>query len=198
MLHLVTTSPGKLLTKKPVLNLEDLTGLRIRAGGSTDAEVLESLGAVPVFQAIPDVYPSLEKGVLDGALLGWSTLTSFGLIEVITDVTDIPSIWQNVGYLVMNLDSWNSLPPDIQNEIDKVSGLTQAQYAAKRSDDADVSAKLAAQEKGLGIHQLTPEEWARWQPLLDAVIDKWIAESEAAGIPAREFVDRVYEAAEQY
>ena len=64
-----STSPPNVLQtlSKPVKNLEEIKGLKIRGQGRI-ADIVKSLGATPVPIEIVDLYESLRRGVVDGTL----------------------------------------------------------------------------------------------------------------------------------
>jgi TRAP-type C4-dicarboxylate transport system substrate-binding protein len=66
-LVLYTSSPNLLVSKKQVRTLEDFKGLKLRVLGGPPTEMAKALGAVPTLIPMPDVYQSLDKGVVDGA-----------------------------------------------------------------------------------------------------------------------------------
>lgn len=56
-----------LVSKKPIYNLKDLKGIKIRAPEGLSSEVLRRAGATPVALPFSEVYSALEKGVVDAA-----------------------------------------------------------------------------------------------------------------------------------
>ena len=66
-LLLYTSSPNLLVSKKQVKTLDDFKGLKFRVLGGPPTEMAKALGAVPDTIPMPDVYQSLDKGVVDGA-----------------------------------------------------------------------------------------------------------------------------------
>lgn len=112
-------------TKKPVRNLEDIKGLKIRAAGGPPTDLTKTLGAVPVTIAMPDTYLSLQKGVVDGLWFSYSSINAFRFHEVTKYVTDVPTS-PTVQWLILNLNVWNSFPPDIQNQVMTLGGETFA------------------------------------------------------------------------
>lgn len=61
-------------TKNPIVNISDLSGLRIRVQQSETFEnFIRLLGAIPVPMAFGDVYNSLQTDEIDGAENNWSS-----------------------------------------------------------------------------------------------------------------------------
>ena len=87
-LALFVTPPAVLMMRdKPVRNLEDLAGLKIRVSSSSAATIVESFGATPVPMPANKVYTSMSTGVVDGALMGTDSLLIFKLIETTNFIT---------------------------------------------------------------------------------------------------------------
>src|SRR3954447_2655693 len=81
-LVLHTSSANLLVSKKPVKTLEDLKGIKVRVLGGPPTEMAKALGSVPTLIPMPDVYQSLDKGVVDGAAALWEAIHAFRLYEV--------------------------------------------------------------------------------------------------------------------
>ena len=93
-------------------------------------------------------------------------------------------------FVIMNLDKWNSLPPDIQKIFDDIGGATAAELSDKVRWKIELAELPKAPEAfGLEIIEYTPEELARWVEADKAAQDKYVAQLEAKGIPGREFFD---------
>src|SRR4030043_258193 len=63
--------------KKPVQKMEDLRGLKFRVPGGIASEAVKALGGVPIGIPVPELYLSLQKGVIDGTVMGWEGVASF-------------------------------------------------------------------------------------------------------------------------
>src|SRR5437773_10075062 len=98
--------------RKEIKTVADLSGLKFRIGGIA-GQVLQKVGVVPQQLAGGDIYPSLEKGTIDGAewvgpyddeKLGFQKVAKFYYY---------PGFWEPSSCLmfVANVDKWNSLPP---------------------------------------------------------------------------------------
>jgi len=73
--------PGVLTRTRPILRLDDLKGLRIRAPTEL-LGVLRDLGAAPVNMPMDEVYSALAKGVIDGVVAPPDTLKALRFAEV--------------------------------------------------------------------------------------------------------------------
>src|SRR6478752_10619605 len=126
-LVLYTSSPNLLVSKKQVRTLEDFKGLKVRVLGGPPTEMAKALGAVPTLIPMPDVYQSLDKGVVDGAAAPWEAVQGFRLYEVAKNYTIAPFY---VAYFSVcaNKQKWQSLPQDVRGAIMSVSGLTGAKF----------------------------------------------------------------------
>jgi len=89
----------------------------------------------------------------------------------------------NNGYLVMNLSKWKSLPPDIQQIIDKLSD----EYVVKMSklwDQKEKDAIASLKSKGHKTITLSAAEEAKWSAKIRPLYDEYIKEKSAKGVPA--------------
>lgn len=112
-------------SRVPVRSLADLQGLRIRTAGAW-IEMAQSMGAAPVTMPGGDIYPALERGVLDA--VEWGTLwenISTGFHQVAPYVV-IPGVHQPTApfELVINAAAWDSLSPEDQELIRTAARLT--------------------------------------------------------------------------
>ena len=94
--------------------IKDVAGLKIRTpGGAMDLTVL-GIGAVPIRVAPPEIYESMSRGTLDGALLPYQSAVSYHLPSLLRSGT----IGQDFGTVTItfsiSLKKWNTLPPATQ------------------------------------------------------------------------------------
>ncbi|HSD42142.1 MAG TPA: TRAP transporter substrate-binding protein [Burkholderiales bacterium] len=181
---------GLISRSKPIRSLDDLKGMRMRAPSAAQAKQLEVMGAVPVAMPITEVYQSLERGVVDGAMLPFSTIPDFRLGEVGRAYTIAGPLFGRSSFLVaMNRKKYDSLSPGARAAIDRLSGrelsLKATEVYLKRSADGIASVRGKAE-----VVELSAAEQKRISELLRPIITDWIKESEAKGIPAREMLRR--------
>ncbi len=197
-------APGHFSTStKPVHTLEDFSGMKLAATQDASIKALEKLGATAVFLPITEMYTALERGVVDGFCEAWEGTVVFKFFEVTQYRTAIGLYTPNAT-LVMNLDSWNSLPPDIQQMIEETGGLKGSIKAGRMFDEVETHylndvIKPYDQEKGNPeIYYLPKDEKARWREAVTPLYDEWIAEGEAKGLPARAFFKDLLQLAAKY
>ena len=198
ILQLATVDPAHIqTTKKPVKTLADLEGCKIRVGGPEQTEIIRAWGASPINLAVPDIYDAMHKGMIDGTLIGFSSLIDYRLIELVNYTTIVNGVSPTVGW-VMNLQKWNSLPPDIQKIIDELTGLKVSVYQGKIFDEAAQLGMEEAKKKGGQIYKLPPAEMKIWMDKLKPVCDAWVADKEAKGLPGKAIYQDAVSLVEKY
>lgn len=108
----------QMLFCKDVDSLADLEGKQVRVFTASMSRLIEGLGASPTTLAFDEVYPALQRGVVDCAV----TAPTAGNGANWPEVTDsfIPlSVSGSVQGHMMNLDTWNSLSSKQQQELTK-------------------------------------------------------------------------------
>ena len=175
---------------KAYRSMDDLKGLRIRAPSAAQAKQIQSMGAVPIAAPITEVYPGLERGTMDGAMVPFTTILDFRLGEVAKGYTiSGPIFGRSVFLVAMNEAKYNSLPAAARAAIDKLSGRALSRKAT------DVYIKRAAQavESVRGkadVYELPKAEQERITKALRPIIDEWVKEMEGKGVPARDMLRR--------
>jgi TRAP-type C4-dicarboxylate transport system substrate-binding protein len=105
-----------LRVNKPVKELSDLKGIKMRTAAKYDKMMLK-LGIVPVTVQFGEVYTALQRGVVEG--FGWSGLgpREWGWLEYCKYLIDIPFYPRQNTLILMNLDIWNKLSKKDQDKI---------------------------------------------------------------------------------
>ena len=104
-------------SKKDITKLADLKGMKIRVGGYLPTQGIKALGASPVTIAGSELAPAMMAGTIDAVLTSLGYGYSIGLAKVSKTFTLTPlsPTWSAV--TVMNLKTFNSLPPDLQKVV---------------------------------------------------------------------------------
>ena len=175
---------------------DDMKGLRLFAPGG-EGEFAEAMGAAPVMMSPFDMYSSLDRGVIDGTTFNWQAFMAHKLQEV-TDyhLLGVDFSYMN-GVVGMNMDTWNSLPADIQGIIEELSAVAVEQHIIV-GENTDEAAMKICLDLGHTIYTPTPEELALWQDVANQQQDKWAAEIETKGLPGRAIIDETLGLAKMY
>jgi len=200
ILSFISLGPFFPITKnKQIKTLEDFDGIKMRVHGGYPTDMFQALGGVPVPMGINEVYPNMQKGVIDGALLPWEAVISFKPYEVAEYYSYGPfySSWFIVG---MNQAKWNSLPADIQKAFNDAMGGGRARtawWSKIMSDESFDEGRRIVQEAGTPMTEYTiPDaEIAKMAELGGPPVwDKWVADQEKKGYTeAREMLNFVLE-----
>jgi TRAP-type C4-dicarboxylate transport system substrate-binding protein len=179
------TSPVNVVLSatKPVYKMEDLKGMTLRGLGLI-AEVVSALGATPRPIPMPESYEAVRKRVIDGLMIPMETLRAFRLAEVTKYATECWQIGQvYTFYLVMNKDSWNKLPPNIQKIFNE---YPFEEKLATMWNGVDIDGKKLGIEKGLKFIELSPQEISKWKKAVEPVLDTYVKKMVDSGYSLKE------------
>lgn len=196
-LYLFTAEPAQILSvshriEKP----EDLKGLRVRTPSQMGSKILEALGATPVSMPMSDVYESLQRGVIDAAMVPLETLHNWSFDEVVKYVT-IGNFSPTPFYVVMNTDKYNSLSDAEKEVLKNLGGMVGAEKSGRVFDADGQKGLEKAKERGIEIIELTGDALKPWQDALASLAEEWIAEMEKQGYPGRQMYERALELKEE-
>ena len=187
----MNTTGTTIQTVPQVRTLEDMKGLSLISAGGFLAKKLEAFGATPVTIPPSESYEAIERGMADGTLYTHDTLKSRNLVDFIQWGLNV-AISFGGPQMGMNLDTWNSLPKDIQAVFDKYGGEFYADFAdrAQYGPDGAIQTSIdwLVKEKGVTIYDLPPAEAARWQAKSDTVREEFITWAEGKGVPRERMV----------
>ena len=109
-----------LYTNSPIRKVEDFKGLKLRAWGPY-GQLFKELGAAIVSTPGPEIYMSMERGIIDGTMYTAAEIKGLKLYEVI-DYIMRPALAKGVSNcFFVNKDSWEALPDKTKDTILRVS-----------------------------------------------------------------------------
>jgi len=189
VLTLFANAPAQIYAKVPVRNLNDLKGLQLRASGGV-SQVLKALGAAPVGMPQSETPEALQKGVVKGAVSSLETLKDFKYAEICKYVTILNGPIYPFA-VVMNMNSWNKLPKDVQAVFDEL-GPQQSVWTGTYMDKHVVdSVAWSKKTHNIEIIELSKEEKHKWDKLLEPITGKWIENANAKGLPAEQILNDI-------
>ncbi|HMN84870.1 MAG TPA: TRAP transporter substrate-binding protein [Bauldia sp.] len=121
--------------RKEINSVADINGLKMRIAG-LGGIVMAKLGLVPQTLAVPEIYPSLEKGAIDATeFVGPYDDEKLGFDKV-AKYYYYPGWWEGGAMLhfFINRDAWAKLPPSYQAIVKTAASeanvMMQARYDA--------------------------------------------------------------------
>jgi len=178
-----------LMTNFPVNSVDDLRGRKILAPGPS-AAWLEGTGAVAVEGGLTTYYTQIQTGVADGVLTILTGAPPYRIHEVAPYITLVGLGGQLTGGMSINLDTWESLPLDVQQVLAKLG----REYSVGVADELGVRYERgleSMQADGATVTDLPAAEKKRWLDGLPDIAGRWADATEERGIPAREVL-RIY------
>jgi TRAP-type C4-dicarboxylate transport system substrate-binding protein len=145
----------------PIKVPADLKGLKMRSEGKLNAHFLKAQGAIPVAIDSAEVYTALQRGTLNGAVSGLSSIVGRKWYEVgkyITAIHYVPLVYPTM----VNAKWWHGLT-DKQRAI-----ITKAILAGEQSNLVDIEKLFKeeidiAKKHGDEIYRPTEADLKKWQ-----------------------------------
>ncbi len=185
LLGVFTHGPGQMFTKRPVHNINDVQGLKIRTGGGVAEAVAKALGTSAFVKPAPESYELLKSGVADGVFFPMESIISFKLDTVLEQATLFPGgMYSSAFGFFMNEEKWNKLPKQDQDAIDKISGEWIARHAGQSWDEADKKGLEVLKKSGVKIVNADPAFVAEVKKRSAPIIEDWIQKASAKGVDA--------------
>jgi TRAP-type C4-dicarboxylate transport system substrate-binding protein len=169
---------------KPIRSLDDVAGMLLRSPSAAQAGQIERMGGTPVALPIPELYPQLERGVIDGAMVPFTTILDFRMHEVANYFTITgPLFGRSQFTVVMNEASYNNLSAEHQAIIDRLTGEDLSKKATQAYlDRAAEAIEFVRNAPGKEVIEFSAEEQARIREALAPIYAEWVAAMSAQGI----------------
>ncbi|MGD9828373.1 MAG: TRAP transporter substrate-binding protein [Hyphomicrobiaceae bacterium] len=149
----------------------DFKGMKIRSYGKLAAEGLRALGASPVTMSPGEMYLAIQRGTVDGAITGVTSLQSRKIWEVVKFAT-ITGATFGVMATNISLSKWKSMKPEHQQALLK-AGDEVFRWSVGESVKRDDAAVAFLKQKGVATLVLTSADKANWKRLFAPAIAKW-------------------------
>jgi TRAP-type C4-dicarboxylate transport system substrate-binding protein len=167
--------PFSIHLRKPIKSLNDLKGLKIRAGNPTEGNMLKELGAVPIVIPVNEIAEAVGRGTIDGTTASPQTLFEFGIERVTTFHYMVPLGAAPLAEL-MSKKVFDGLPKAGQDAIRKYSGNWFAQrYLDSLGPIMDDYVQKLRADSNRQVVSLTPDDAEKWNAAAQRVINAWIA-----------------------
>lgn len=168
---------------KPLANLADLAGQKIRMGGPIQQVIIEGVGAVPVSAPATKAYEMLESKVLDGSLHTLESVVNFRLTEKLPYHTIIDNgLYGATFFLAMNEKKWQTLSEADRATIESISGEAFASQWGEVFNQQNTAAEKTLRAAGHTFTTPDPELISKITEIRGKMISDWEPEAKKAGI----------------
>ena len=170
-----TTNPYAIHTKRPVKTMDDMKGMKLRAGGPVASAAMRTLGVAPVGMPITEVAENVSRGVIDGSAGDWDVMYAFRIIEAAKHHYMAAALGTVPVAVLMNRNVYEKLPASAKAIIDKHSGEAMSRRFGVVHDGIQKSKHEETMKAVDHTMVFPPEgELARLDATLQPVIDKWV------------------------
>jgi TRAP-type mannitol/chloroaromatic compound transport system substrate-binding protein len=174
-------------SKVPIRSFEDFKGKKLRYPGGIIADIYRAAGVSTILLPGGEVYPALEKGVIDGAdYVGAAINYNLGFGEVakyiIMGPPSTPCLHQPVDLMSIdiNINSWKKIPAHLQQLFETtVKWHSYDQYTSIQAEDIIAFNKMQT-EQGVEVIRLTEGDIAKFRRFAPAMWVKWAKKSPLA------------------
>ena len=159
--------------KEEIKDLEQLRGLKMRFFG-LGARVMQKLGVSTQLLAGGDIFPALEKGVIDATEFSMPAMDiKYGFYQIAKN-NYFPGWHQQVSVnsLYINMDKWNSLPDQYQAMIEIACG-DSITFTYAETEYVNPFAMIEMSEKyGVNIRRWTDDQIAVFEKAWNEVVEE--------------------------
>uniref|UniRef100_A0A7V3J9S9 C4-dicarboxylate ABC transporter substrate-binding protein n=1 Tax=candidate division CPR3 bacterium TaxID=2268181 RepID=A0A7V3J9S9_UNCC3 len=168
--------------KKPIKKLEDFKGLRLRVSSEGIGKMVSAVKAHPEFFPASEVYTTLEKGIVDGAICGYEWGKRYSFYEVSKYLNLLNACMIGCGYGIVSFSALNKMSEKDRKVFMEIGRRFSLEYgkAVKNERLTDIQ---AMKDKGMILIPFSEEERKKWAelPEIKALIPNWLAQEEKAG-----------------
>lgn len=167
-------NPSGIQTSRQITKAEDMRGIKLATIARSASEEVSQIGGTPITMPPSEIYQSIQRGLVAGAVLGWTGVQTFKLDEVTRFHLEVP-FGNNPAYFMMNKESYAKLPDKAKAAVDKNTGINWSTTMGKNSDKVEEEGRARVRAiAGHTITTLDPQEVARWRERLASIADEWV------------------------
>jgi TRAP-type C4-dicarboxylate transport system substrate-binding protein len=178
--------------KRPIADLADLAGRKVRVSSATQSDFVGALGGVPVLTGFAEIIPSMASGNTECAITGTMSGNTLGLHDVTSQVHALPITW-GLAIFAANAAAWKALPPDLKTLLKReLPKLEAAIWAESEHETADgLACNIGALSCTSGrkghmteVRTSTQDERRRQEIFTSTVMVRWL--QRCGGAPCAE------------
>jgi TRAP-type C4-dicarboxylate transport system substrate-binding protein len=143
-------TPSRLLCAKPVVNLADVKGKKIKGTGGVEARWVTAMGGTHLNMTMPDAVVAIERKTIDCIIGPIAFIKAYGMQEMITHVPDaVMGIFRTMAPLAMSRATWDSFTPAEKAAVIKRAPMATMRTTIKGYVDFDEAVRKEGAGKGI-------------------------------------------------
>jgi TRAP-type C4-dicarboxylate transport system substrate-binding protein len=175
-------------TRMPIRTLEDIKGKKIGTYSPKLAKALQFLGARTSLIGAAELFPALERKIVDGAIAGWSAVRIYRYYEL-THYHTMIGLAPVLSCFTFHRDTWNKFTPDEQKKLEmlapQLQNITNRGHATIRLGVLD---KYIYPDKKHEIIEWSKEDLDSMREIFRPMWNEWAKGVEAKGYPGKEML----------
>ncbi|MGQ9674368.1 MAG: TRAP transporter substrate-binding protein [Chloroflexota bacterium] len=167
-------TPVQLISNKPIDDVSNLKGLKVRTWDDTTSNIVKNLGGVPVVLPVAEVYTAMQRGVVDAVLTGAPAMVSTTVYEhgKYLYMLNLAPACQHVPY---NIQAFNALPAEYQQVLLEEGKVAEKLYQ-ERQPNVEKEAIDLMKSKGVQVFEPSKEQMAKAREKVLPIWDAWAAQ----------------------
>jgi TRAP-type C4-dicarboxylate transport system substrate-binding protein len=176
---------------KPIRSNDNLGGLKLRVAGKVPSQLVERMGGTPVSMAAENMYESLQRGTIDGAVTSWSAFEPYKLLDVAFYHLEVP-VGSTPSMFAMSKKKFESLPEAARKALmDNGREAQTRAFGVHIANQGERSRQPAATSDKHKIVQLDAAQQKVWEEKVALIRNEW-AKERAGGDKAIEAFQSLY------
>lgn len=189
VLYIVPWPTQNFYFKRPIANVADLRGVRMRTYDRVTADMVTRLGMVPQQLTNPDVVPALASGRVDAVMTSGTTAVAQRYWEFLKHTYTTNHLWAS-NLMVVNLESWRRLPVATRTQIQDIAKRLEPEFW-NVSKGEHTTRMTELRSHGMTVDEPTPALVQAMRTATATMTDEFIRANAAAAPIIEEFRRRV-------
>ena len=185
------SDPYGFFSTKEVKSLDDVKGMKIGAAG-INLSWIEGSGAVGLQTSLNDTYQNLQTNVCQATIQPTHSCVNLKVYEVAPYYLDANFNVVPFNAITVNLDTWNSLPEEVQTIISEVGG-EYLDYESNYINEIHEQDLKDLEAKGCSVVSLSTEEQSKWAATLPDIVNNLVKTLNDAGYAGSDIVGDYYD-----
>ncbi len=167
-------SPVHVVTKDKEPTLRQLKGMKLAATSSITAQVVKSLGGIPVFMPVTGLYQAMSRRTVEGMMIGLTAVKAFRLDEVSNRHTLVP-LNSPLVFIGMNKKKLDGLPAGARKAVIDASGIHLSRGLGRAGDGmVGFTRKILSKNPNQKLISVPDARKAKWRAAVKPVVDRWV------------------------